>query len=71
MVMENRNDFSKILKIAMDKKNFNQLEFSKKLGIRQSQISNWLNKKSLPGYYSIRQICIILEISADELLELN
>jgi transcriptional regulator with XRE-family HTH domain len=55
----------------MEKKGYTQLEFSKKLGIRQSQISNWLNKKSLPGYYSIRLISLILEISADELLELN
>jgi transcriptional regulator with XRE-family HTH domain len=71
MAMENKNDFSKILKTAMAKKKLTQSEFSKKLGIRQSQISNWLNKKSLPGYYSIRQICIILGVSADELLELN
>jgi transcriptional regulator with XRE-family HTH domain len=71
MDMENKSYFSKILRTAMEKKKLTQSEFSKKLGIRQSQISNWLNKKSLPGYYSIRQICIILGISADELLELN
>jgi predicted transcriptional regulator len=71
MIMDNKIDFSKVLKVAMDKKKLTQLEFSNKLGIRQSQISNWLNKKSLPGYYSIRQICLTLDISADELLELN
>jgi len=69
--MENKTDFALVLKNAMGKKSLTQLEFSKKLGIRQSQISNWLNKKSLPGYYSIRQICIVLGISSDELLELN
>jgi transcriptional regulator with XRE-family HTH domain len=71
MFMDNKIDFSRVLKTAMEKKKLTQLAFSRKLGIRQSQISNWLNKKSLPGYYSIRQICIILDISADELLELS
>jgi len=55
----------------MEKNNLNQLELSELLGIRQSQISNWLNAKSLPGYYSIRVLCEKLKVSADCLLEIN
>jgi transcriptional regulator with XRE-family HTH domain len=69
--MEQTINFKRILKNAMKKKGLNQLTFAKLLGVRQSQVSNWLNGKSLPGYYSVRQICIVLNISADELLELN
>jgi len=61
--------FGKILKNLMEEKNLNQLQLSEMLGIRQSQVSNWINNKSLPGYYSIKMICFKLNVSADKLLE--
>lgn len=64
-------NFSKILKQLMRKKGVNQLALSELLGIRQSQISNWVNGKSLPGYYSLKVICEVFKISADELLEIK
>jgi len=64
-------NFPKILKDVMEKNNLNQLQLSEILGIRQSQISNWLNAKSLPGYYSIRVLCEKLSVSADDLLEIK
>lgn len=55
----------------MQERGINQLQLSEKLGVRQSQVSNWVNGKSLPGYYSIKMICIKLKVSADYLLELE
>ena len=63
--------FGEILQNLMKERGFNQLQLSKILGIRQSQVSNWLNNKSLPGYYSIKLLCEKLDINADELLGLK
>ena len=60
--------FDKILKELMKNRKLNQLQLAEILGIRQSQISNWLNGKSLPGYYSIKLLCEKLKVSADSLL---
>jgi len=60
--------FDKILKELMKSRSLNQLQLAKLLGIRQSQISNWLNGKSLPGYYSLKLLCEKLKVSADALL---
>lgn len=64
-------NFAKILREVMEANNLNQLQLAELLGVRQSQVSNWLNSKSLPGYYSIRMICTKLNVSADFLLELK
>ena len=55
----------------MEQHNLNQLQLAALLGVRQSQVSNWLNGKSLPGYYSIRMMCTKLSVSADTLLEIE
>jgi len=64
-------NFPTILKEIMEKNGLNQLMLSELLGIRQSQISNWLNGKSLPGYYSIRVLCEKLKLNANDLLEIK
>ena len=64
-------NFIEILKVIMIDFNLNQSELANKLGLKQSQISEWLKGKSKPGYDSIRAICIALEISADRLLGLD
>jgi len=60
-------EFPKVLKRIMKERNLNQLELAGILGIRQSQISNWLGNKSLPGYFSIKMLCEKLKVSASEL----
>jgi len=62
--------FSKILGNIMKEQNLNQLALAGMLGIRQSQVSNWLNGKSLPGYFSLKLLCEKLGVSADFLLEI-
>ena len=51
--------------------NLNQSQLAKKIGLKQSQISEWLNGKSKPGYDSIKLICQTLGVSADRLLGLD
>ena len=64
-------NFAKVLKELMEQQGVNQLQLADMLGVRQSQVSNWLNGKSMPGYHSMRMLSIKMKISADELLEVN
>ena len=64
-------NFSNIVKEIMEQRKLNQLQLSDILGIRQSQISNWLNGKSLPGYYSIKTLCEKLGVTANYLLDIE
>ena len=51
--------------------NLNQTELADKIGIKQSQVSEWLKGKSKPGYDNIKAICLALDISADRILGLD
>ena len=64
-------EFVDILKDMMIDFNLNQSQLAEKIGLKQSQISEWLKGKSKPGYDSIKAICIALGISADRLLGLD
>ena len=55
----------------MEERKLNQLTLARILGCRQSQISNWLNEKTVPGYHSIILLCRKLNVSADLLLGLE
>ena len=61
-------EFIDILKDIMIDKNLNQSQLAKLIGVKQSQVSEWLSGKSKPGYDSLKAICIALDISADILL---
>ena len=61
-------DFINILKSLMKEYNLNQTELANKIGLKPSQICEWLNGKSKPGYDSLRAICLALNVSADVLL---
>ena len=63
--------FSKVLKEIMEKNELNQQETADLLQVRQSQVSNWLNGKSLPGYFSIKQICEKFKIEPGQILGLE
>jgi len=63
-------EFVEILKDLMNEKGFNQTLLANKIGIKQSQVSEWLNGKSKPGYDNLKAICIALNVSGDEILGL-
>ncbi len=64
-------DFIDILKDIMIDFNLNQSQLANIVGLKQSQISEWLKGKSKPGYDNIKAICLALDISADRLLGLD
>ena len=61
-------DFIEILKDLMIDKNLNQVKLAKLVGVRQGQVSEWLNGKSKPGYDSLKALALALDVSADVLL---
>ena len=64
-------DFIEILKDIMIDKNLNQTQLAKLVGVKQSQVSEWLGGKSKPGYDSLKAICIAVGISGDQILGLE
>ncbi len=64
-------NFVEILKDIMVDMNLNQTELAEKVGVKQSQVSEWLNGKSKPGYDSLKAICKGLDISGDVILGLK
>ena len=62
------NDFKDILKDFLCEKNLTQVAFASKIGVKQSQVSEWLSGKAKPGYDILRRISIAFDISADYLL---
>lgn len=63
--------FSEILQEIMIEKSLNQSELASKLGIKQSQVSEWLKGKSKPGYDNIKLLCENLNISAERVLGID
>lgn len=63
--------FFEILKDIMIDKKLNQTKLANIIGVKQSQVSEWLNGKNKPGYDNLKTICLALNISADYLLGLD
>lgn len=64
-------DFIETLKDIMIDFNLNQSQLADKIGVKQSQVSEWLKGKSKPGYDNLKAICIALDISGDRILGLE
>lgn len=63
--------FSEILKDILIENNLTQVAFAKLVGVKQSQVSEWLKGKAKPGYDTLRQMSISLNISPSYLLGLS
>lgn len=61
-------EFKQILKEFLDENNLTQVEFAKKIGAKQGQVSEWLKGKAKPGYDTLRAIAVAFGISADYFL---
>lgn len=62
------NNFSEILKEFLNENNLTQVEFAKKIGVKQSQVSEWLKGKAKPGYDILKNMAIAFNVSADYFL---
>ena len=63
--------FAEILKEFLLYNNLTQTTFAQKLGIKQSQVSEWLKGKAKPGYDSLKLISATFNVSADYFLGLT
>lgn len=61
-------EFKEILRDFLDEKNLTQVAFAKKIGVKQSQVSEWLKGKAKPGYDVLKSIALAYDITADYLL---
>ncbi len=60
--------FSEILSDFLKDNELTQVAFAKKVGIKQSQVSEWLKGKAKPGYDILKQMAQAFNISADYFL---
>ncbi|MBE5737042.1 MAG: helix-turn-helix transcriptional regulator [Clostridiales bacterium] len=61
-------EFKEILKDFLEEKNLTQVAFAKKIGVKQSQVSEWLKGKAKPGYDILKNMSISFNVSADYFL---
>ncbi len=61
-------DFKVILKDFLSEQRLTQTQFAAKIGVKQSQVSEWLKGKAKPGYDILRQMSLAFGISTDYFL---
>lgn len=64
-------DFIAILEDIMREKKLTQTKLADILGLKPSQICEWLKGKNKPSYDNLRNICEKLEISGNRILGLK
>ena len=62
------NSFSEILKDFLAENNLTQVAFAKIVGVKQSQVSEWLKGKAKPGYDILKSMALAFNVSADYFL---
>ncbi|MBE5730589.1 MAG: helix-turn-helix transcriptional regulator [Clostridiales bacterium] len=62
------SSFSEILKDFLEENNLTQVAFAKRIGVKQSQVSEWLKGKAKPGYDILKNMAIAFNVSADYFL---
>ncbi len=56
---------------ARKEKGFTQKQLAEELGVYQKDISRWEQGKIEPGVLTLKKICEVMGVSADELLEIK
>lgn len=60
--------FSDILKDFLISNNLTQTDFANAIGVKQSQVSEWLKGKAKPGYDMLKKMSTTFGVSADYFL---
>ncbi|MBQ8427804.1 MAG: helix-turn-helix transcriptional regulator [Clostridia bacterium] len=63
--MKKQVEFKEILKIFLKENDFTQTKFAEAVGVKQSQVSEWLKGKAKPGYDILKQMSANLDVPAD------
>ena len=64
-------EFNLVLKEFLEENELTQVSFARKIGVKQSQVSEWLKGKARPGFDNLRQMSLSFGISADYFLGLT
>ena len=57
--------FEDILRDFLIENSLTQVAFAKLIGVKQSQVSEWLKGKSKPGYDILKRMSIAFNVSSD------
>jgi len=72
MIERANREFKDILSEILADKNLTQTQFATRIGVKQSQVSEWIKGKAKPGYDNIHAILVAFEsISAEYLLGID
>lgn len=61
-------EFTSILKEFLTENELTVSEFARRVGVRPSQVSEWMYGKAKPGYDYLRAMAVAFNISADYFL---
>ena len=64
-------EFKDILEELMVNNNYTQTQIALLMGVKQSQVSEWLRGKAKPGYDTLRKMVLNLNCTADYLLGIS
>ena len=67
--MFNQDDFGKRLREFRKRKNLTQKEIAMKIGVSEQALSKWENGDCLPDVYNLKLLALVLNVSADCLLD--
>lgn len=62
------NDIKKRLSQAIKQSGMTQQAIADKVGIRQQTVSDYIKGKSLPALDTLANLCVVLDIDANEIL---
>lgn len=62
------NEFTKILNEFLNENKLSRSDFARRVGVKPSQVSEWLYGKNKPGYDNLRAMASAFGISADYFL---
>lgn len=61
-------EFRNVLAEFLKDNGISQTAFAKATGVKQSQVAEWLIGKNCPTYFTLKNICLAYDISADYFL---
>lgn len=61
-------DFKQILNEFLIENNLSRSDFARAIGVRPSQVSEWLYGKAKPGYDNLKMMAKVFNVTADYFL---
>lgn len=59
------SNFREILRDFLAENDITQTEFANRIGVKQSQVSEWLRGKAKPGYDTLKAMSLAFSVPAD------